>query len=179
MKPTEVVQQFDTFLLERRETFSAVVIGGAALAILGVVSRETRDCDILDPEIPKAILDASIVFAEQMTKQGYILRVDWLNNGPASLKRSLPPGWQNRLVPLFQGKTLSLQTLGRADLLKTKLFAFCDRGFDKQDCLALKPSSDELAECLPWVQQQDANPDWPKHVVKTLTALAKELGHGL
>lgn len=179
MKPLEVIKQFDQFLSERQEYFSAVVIGGAALAILGVVARETRDCDILDPEIPDSISNAAVNFAEQMTEKGYVLREDWLNNGPQSLKRNLPTGWQARLSPLFKGKSLSLQTLGRSDLLKTKLFAFCDRGFDRQDCLALRPTREELLECLPWVQKQDANVDWPKHVAVTIATLAKELGYEL
>jgi len=179
MNPVETIGLFDQFLSERAETFSAVVIGGAALAILGFISRETRDCDILDPEIPESIRKASVLFAKQINKQGHMLRADWLNNGPESLKRHLPAKWENRLIPLFQGKSVSLQTLGRSDLLKTKLFAFCDRGFDRQDCLALRPTKEELLECLPWVQEQDANKDWPNHVATSLGALAKELGYGL
>jgi len=49
-----------------------VVIGGAALNLLGVVSRPTKDCDILFPEIP-----------EEIAKAGKLSRGDlggeWLN----------------------------------------------------------------------------------------------------
>ena len=54
---------FDQYLAERRLQFDAVVIGGAALNLLGVVSRLTKDCDILHPEIPKEIAEASRGFA--------------------------------------------------------------------------------------------------------------------
>ena len=72
-----------------------------------------------------------------------------------------------------------LHSLGRADLLKTKLFALCDRGTDLPDCVALAPTAAELAEALPWVAFQDANPDWPAHVAATLADLGRRLGHGV
>jgi hypothetical protein len=43
------------------------------------------------------------------------------------------------------GKKLRLQTLGRKDLLRVKLFALCDRGIDLGDFLALAPTEEELA----------------------------------
>jgi hypothetical protein len=179
MKPQETIAAFDEFLGSRGAVFSAVAIGGSALAFLGLISRETRDCDILDPEIPKRIQELAQEFANERTRKGNILRQDWLNNGPSSLVKNLPEGWRGRLVPLFSGKSLNLTTLGRTDLLRTKLFALCDRGTDRQDCLALKPSSEELKDCIDWVKHQDANVDWPKHVEEVLKNLAKELGHGI
>ena len=44
---------FDQYLAEKRLQFDAVVIGGAALNLLGVVSRLTKDCDILHPRLPR------------------------------------------------------------------------------------------------------------------------------
>lgn len=72
-----------------------------------------------------------------------------------------------------------LHTLAREDLLKTKLFALCDRGLDFQDCVALRPAAAELADALPWLEQQDVNPGWPAHVRATLANLGRRLGHGL
>ncbi len=179
MKPKETIGAFDEFLASHRIAFSAVAIGGTALAILGVISRETRDCDILDPEIPENVRKLAEEFAAEQTRVGNLLREDWLNNGPASLIKNLPDGWRNRLIPLFSGKSLKLSTLGRPDLLRTKFFALCDRGTDRQDCLALKPSVEEIRESIEWVKYQDANPQWPKHVEEALTSLAKELGYGI
>ncbi|CAN5912349.1 hypothetical protein BH11MYX2_BH11MYX2_01270 [soil metagenome] len=50
-----------------------------------------------------------------------------------------------------------LRTLGRPDLIKSKLFALCDRGTDWSDCIALAPSREELTEALPWLEIQDAS----------------------
>jgi hypothetical protein len=61
---------FDQYLAERRLQFHAVVIGGAALNLLGVVSRLTRDCDILHPEIPNEIAEASRGFATKVRAKG-------------------------------------------------------------------------------------------------------------
>jgi hypothetical protein len=65
------------------------------------------------------------------------------------------------------------------DLLRSKLFALCDRGFDLGDCLALAPTAGELGAILPWLEQQDGNPDWPAHVRATLADLGGKLGHGV
>jgi len=101
-----------------------------------------------------------------------------LNNGPSSLVDILPQGWEERLQESFQGEALVLHTLGRRDLLKTKLFAYCDRGTDLADCLAMQPSAVELEDALAWVVKQDGNELWPAHVQHTFADLAERLGHG-
>ncbi len=178
MKPKEIVMEFDEYLAAQGLEFEAVVIGGAALAILGVVSRETQDCDVLDPNVPEAVAKAALLFGRDALKKGHDLKENWLNNGPESLKDVLPKGWRLRLEKLYFGKALSLHTLGRSDLLKSKLFAYCDRGQDFSDCVAMKPSSDELLEALEWVSEQDQNSDWPTHVEARFKRLAVRLGHG-
>jgi hypothetical protein len=53
---------------------------------------------------------------------------------------------------------------------------------DKQTfsiALALHPSQEELAEALPWVQYQDANPQWPAYVSEVFADLSRRLGHGI
>ncbi len=82
-----------------------------------------------------------------------------------------------RLSTVYQGKGITLFTLGRSDLLKSKLFAYCDRGTDLADCIALKPTKDELKDSIDWVSQRDGNVGWPKHVQKSFEQLAKKLGH--
>ena len=178
MRPREMLAKFDEYLSIKGLHFDAVVIGGAALALLGVITRETQDCDVLDPSIPQDIADAARDFSHAVSKKGGDLKEDWLNNGPESLKRELPKDWKLRLKELYSGKALNLQTLGRADLLKTKLFAFCDRGQDLADCVALKPSQEELREALAWLQAQDANPGWSTHVESQMKKLSKRLAHG-
>ena len=69
----------------------------------------------------------------------------------------LPIGWRERAKRIFEGQALALSTLGRPDLLKSKLFALCDRGTDLPDGIALAPTAAELAERAPWLEVQDGN----------------------
>lgn len=179
MRPSEIIPKFDLFLKKRSLTFEGIVVGGAALEILGVITRETQDCDVLDPQIPEAILLAAKEFAGEVALPETSLKETWLNNGPASLVPQLPKGWRERIAPLFEGKALTLYCLARSDLLCTKLFALCDRGQDLSDCVALAPNRDELIASMSWVSRQDANPSWPKHVKDTFAHLAKRLGYEL
>jgi hypothetical protein len=179
METYDLLVWFDKYLAKRGLQFEAVAIGGAALNLLGVVSRLTKDCDILYPEIPGDIADASRAFATEVRAMGDTLQDDWLNNGPASLVSQLLPEWQERLQTLFSGKAIRLRCLGRLDLLCAKLFALCDRGIDLGDCIALAPTTHEVAKVLSWLEIQDANPEWPAHVRATLADLGRRLGHGI
>jgi hypothetical protein len=127
MKPNLIVENFDLYLKSKNLSFSAVVIGGAALSILGVITRQTQDVDVLDP--------------------------------------------------LYIGEAIHFQTLGRIDLIGTKVLAYCDRGFDLQDCIDLKITKSELSEIIDWVKNYDANPDWPNYVDSQVRILAKKLGY--
>jgi hypothetical protein len=140
--PRPTIEAFDTHLHGRGLRFEAVVIGGSALGLMGVIERPTRDLDILDPEVPPGIAEAAREFARLQRKAG-------------------------------------VELLGRLDLLKSKLFALCDRGTDLPDCMALAPLAVELGECLPWLEKQDGNELWPDHVRATLADLGRRLGHGV
>ena len=161
------------------------MIGGAALGLLDVISRETRDCDILHPELSKEIRDAAAEFAAQVCARGDALADDWLNrlnSGPISLGEVLPEGWRDRVQTAFgafEKRAVRLFALGRTDMLRSKLFALCDRGIDLQDCIALAPNHEELKVVTPWVEAQDANVDWPAHVRDTLEDLRRRLGRGV
>jgi hypothetical protein len=177
MKPmTEVIVAFDEYLGAKGLSFSGTIIGGAALIVMEVLDRVTQDIDCLDPKIPDEIKKASVEFAEERADD-LALKENWLNNGPASLKLDLPKSWRRQVVRIYEGKNLSLYTLGRLDLLRSKLFAYCDRQQDLEDCEALRPTLDELQTCLPWLVERDANPMWPAHVKTSLHRLAEKLGY--
>jgi hypothetical protein len=179
MKPKETMQRFDLFLEARGLSLDAIVIGGVAMAFLHVGSRQTRDCDVLDPRIPEDVAEAARRFAAEVREGGESLDEDWFNNGPSSLCDLLPEGWRDRTERVFAGKALTLRSLGRTELLMSKLFALCDRGTDLQDCIVLAPTPEELEEILPWLERQDLNPDWPEHVRATMADLAGRLGHAV
>src|SRR5689334_22724875 len=119
MTPHATLTAFDRYLAERGLRLEAVVVGGAALNLLGVVARPTRDCDILHPALPTAVAAAARAFAAECRARGEALD-DWLNNGPAAPAAQLPAGWPDRLQPVFSGTALILRTLGRDDLLRSK-----------------------------------------------------------
>ena len=179
MWPPDIITGFDAFLAARDLELDAVVVGGAALALLGVISRRTRDCDVLYPPLSAEIIEAARAFALRVRVEGDVLADDWLNNGPSSLADCLPAGWRDRTQLVFAGPAVTLRTLGRLDLLRSKLFALCDRGTDLGDCLALRPTAAELDEIAPWLEQQDTHPDWPAHTRATLADLRRRLGHGV
>lgn len=179
MDPRTTIVAFDDFLSARGAGFTGIVIGGTALALIGIVVRPTRDCDVLDPPIPAELASHARAFAAQRRATGDPLADDWFNAGPASLASVLPPGWRDRFVDAFTGRALRLRTLGRSDLLASKLFALCDRGTDLGDCLALAPTPAELSTAQPWLEYQDANPNWPAHTRNVIADLGRRLRHGL
>jgi len=179
MDPRQTLEAFDAFLELRGLRFEGIVVGGAALNLLGLIARATKDCDVLDPDIPPGIAAAALAFAAARRRSGEILRDDWFNNGPRSLTKDLPSEWRERIQPLFEGKSLRLRTLGREDFLRAKLFALCDRGLDIGDCTALAPTAEELHRLGPWLEERDANELWPAHVRATLLDLARKLGHAV
>ncbi|MBF0106204.1 MAG: hypothetical protein HQM16_12855 [Deltaproteobacteria bacterium] len=174
-----VIEAFDEYLHKQKIKFTGTIIGGAALIVLGIVDRKTRDVDCLDPSLPLDVKKASVDFAKKFNKTTHEtpLIENWFNNGPQTLKRDLPKDWQKRAVTFFKGQSLNLKTLGRQDLLLSKLFAYCDRQADLNDCLALKPTLAELKSSYEWVVERDANPIWPRHVKNSFEFLAKELGY--
>jgi len=179
MDPREVIAAFDAYLAVRGLRFEAVVIGGTALNLLGVVRRTTRDCDVLYPAILAEIAKAAVLFALERRTLGDALQNDWLNNGPASLVSALPSGWQQRLTVVFEGEAILLNSLGRLDLLRSKLFGLCDRARDLGDCVALAPTRAEISVIAPWLAEQDGNPDWSEHVSEVLRDLERRLDRGL
>ena len=174
-----MLEAFDAYLAKRKLRLEAVVIGGAALNLLGSVHRTTKDCDILHPSLSAELIEAAQNFAEDRRDAGETLADDWLNNGPQSLAALLPSGWQKRLVPVFEGQAIELKSLGRLDLLRSKVFSLCDRALDLPDCLALAPTREELAKIEPRLNEQDGNPEWTTHVRDVLKDLGRRLGHGI
>ena len=85
MFPRPTIEAFDAHLVAIGLRLEAIVIGGSALALLGVTTRQTRDFDIIAPELSKIILEAARAFALDQRRSGVDLIDDWLNNGPSQL----------------------------------------------------------------------------------------------
>jgi hypothetical protein len=150
------------------------------LVLLDVIKRDTRDCDVLDPGVPSRVADAAREFAAENK-----IDADWFNSKAhdfVHVPGCLPDGWRARLRVAYRGAALRLMTLGQFDLLCTKLVAMIDRGQDYQDCVALRPSLEDLRRALPFVEQYEGNADsrekyWIPLARKQLTRLARDLGY--
>jgi hypothetical protein len=152
-----------------------VIVGGAALGLLGIVARATRDVDILAFAKPRgrgawtlvpppAPLPESLAAAIRTVGRDSGLADDWLNTGPAlQWKQGLPPGLVTR-VEWRQYAALRVGIVGRKDLIWLKLYAAADDrpdGRHVRDLAALKPTDAELEEAAAWVKRQDAAPAFP------------------
>ena len=183
--PTATLRAFDEFLDADGLRFDAVVIGGAALHALGIITRTTDDVDVLVPQVPAPIAAAAARFAARPDTQPS--DGEWFNSKSyefVGIDGCLPEGWQARLRPLFRGRALKLQTLGRLDLICTKLVAMIDRGTDLGDCIALAPTAAELDEAWPFVVNYEGNEEsretyWIPRARAFYEKLARELRHGV
>jgi hypothetical protein len=142
------------------------VIGGAALAMLGLVERPTKDIDVValaessagtvrirsaNP-LPAELAEAVAEVSRQMG-----VEAGWLNCGPSGLVDwGLPDGFEARLVVRDYGAFLRIHFASRLDQICFKTYAAADvAGRHLTDLLALAPSAAEMDFAFRWVVQQD------------------------
>lgn len=157
-----------------------VICGGAALLALGLVSRTTRDVDVLagvdahaglvDPRPLSATLSRVVdeVGAQLDLPRG------WLNAGPADqVLAGLPDGFLSRLIRRDYGPKLIIHYPDRYDLIHLKLFAVVDQGPGRHvsDLLKLTPTTEEVLAEARRVVSQDAGESFPAIVKDALTHL--------
>jgi hypothetical protein len=165
-------------LTHANESCTIVVLGGAALNLLGFVDRPTLDVDVLaradatgelcppDP-LPEELQRAIAAVARD---QG--LLEHWMNTTVADQWRfGLPPGLAGRVEWRAYG-ALRVGVVARRDLVCFKLYASADQtGPDNvhvRDLLALEPSDEELESAAAWVRAQDGSPQFHEVVGKVL-----------
>jgi hypothetical protein len=162
-----------------------VVCGGASLIATEIVSRTTKDVDIVaframdgtlvaPVPLPEFLLQAAAVVARDLG-----LEPNWLNNGPSRdegglFQMGLPAGFADRLTERVYGSRLTVYFIGRQDQIFFKVFSAADRGgVDLDDLAALKPTSQELEEAARWAMTIDVSEGYRM----LLKELVKDLGH--
>jgi hypothetical protein len=161
-------------LQEEGERFAIVVIGGAALQLLGIISRSTGDVDMIafaDAPTreegrlvrPPRPLPAALDRAIRAVSRDRNLPENWLNSGPAgqwNVPFPLPPGFESRLT-WRSFAALDVGVPGHLDFVCFKLEAAADQPTSNsrhfKDLEALSPSSDELHIAAGWVKQNNAD----------------------
>ncbi len=160
-----------------------VVIGGSALIALGIISRTTRDVDIVaGVDIENGLVDprplsTALRGAAEKVAIELGLDMNWLNTGPADqIIAGLPEGFASRLLRHDYGPSLTIFYPDRFDLIQLKLFAIVDQGSGRHvhDFRALNPTEEEILQAARWVLSQDVGEVFPRIVHNTLDAL----GHG-
>jgi hypothetical protein len=162
-----------------------VVCGGASLIATGVLSRVTKDVDVvalrsgsgelLAPvPMPEGVMQAAAVVARDMG-----LDANWLNNGPSRdegglFQMGLPAGFAERLVEREYGPRLTVYFIGRRDQIFFKVFAGADRGGrDLDDLAALRPTAEEWEAAARWAMTIDVS-DGYRMVLKEML---KDVGY--
>lgn len=162
-----------------------VVCGGTALILTGLVSRTTRDVDVValvesgrlsspDP-LPVELRKAAAETAEDLG-----LRADWLNNGPSRgegglFQLGLPAGLAERLQSQRYGELLTVHFIDRVDQIHFKLYAAVDRGgYHIEDLQALEPTPAEIEAAARWATTHDVSEGF----VMVLKDLLRSLGYG-
>jgi hypothetical protein len=167
----------------RGQRFELVLIGGASLQLRGVISRPTRDADVLaewvnDRLVPMPHLPDDLSAAVRDVGEAYAAAPDWLNTGPQSLiELGLPPGFEARLERRNFDPGLVIWLAGLYDLVCFKLYAAADewptRGRHLQDLRALDPDRETLRTAARWARSHDPSPGFHE---SRLRPLLRELG---
>jgi hypothetical protein len=148
------------------DAVSIVIVGGAAMQLLGMVPQTGCDVDVIALRQAGRIglrapdpLPASLVRAVATVAQTRGLPADWLNTQVATLwDDGLPAGFARRLHWREFGG-LSIGIADRFDLIFFTVYAAADdtgpASSHFQDLLALQPSAEELGDAARWIHGRD------------------------
>ena len=139
------------------DTFELVVVGGAAMA-LDEFKDQTRDIDLLLPEILPAALKEGIAHVSRAKR----LPPEWINTNAANILKKLKPikglpeyfNEISRTVDI--GDNLKITLIGRQALIGMKLLA-SSPSYTKHtdDIRSLNPRKEEIEEAVRFVLSID------------------------
>jgi hypothetical protein len=160
-----------------------LVGGGGALAIMGLVSRTTKDIDVIafvggdaDRKLEKAQpLPDYLIEAKDKVAEDLGLPKDWINSGPTSLVDfGLPKGCLERSLRVEYGGRLTVYFIDRLDQIHLKIYAAVDSGGRHlTDLIALKPSPEELVKAAGWAMTHDTSPGFRRLLIDLLTQMGE------
>jgi hypothetical protein len=158
----------DRLLQNNSSSFSIVVCGGSALIATNLISRTTKDVDIVSlmgiqgELVDPSPLPGQLIIAGDEVRETLNLPTDWLNNGPSSgdggiFRMGFPRGFSQRLIKQIYGEKLIIYWIGRLDQIFFKLYAAVDQmgSYHATDLAALHPEHEELVSAVRWSQSHD------------------------
>jgi hypothetical protein len=163
---TEALKALSETLEARHLEYELVAVGGSSLVLLGLITRATRDLDIVATvEAGEYVAAGNLPepLVEAVRDIGEVLGIgaDWLNPGPAALLDfGLPEGFAERAEVRSFG-ALTLQLASRVDQIYLKLYAVVDQGPRSKhvdDLRTLQPLPDELRGAAAWARTHDPSP---------------------
>lgn len=186
----EKLERTFALLAERLHQMNAphmrlAVCGGSALIAMSIVTRTTKDVDVValldegenligpDP-LPELLVQAARDIGPLLG-----LADNWLNNEPSRnegglFQLGLPSGFASRLVPRNYGEHLTIYFIGRLDQIHFKLYAAGDAGGRHlTDFANLKPTADEVEAAAHWSMTHDVSEGYRR----TLKMLLKQMGY--
>jgi hypothetical protein len=168
----------------RGQGYEIVLVGGGDLVLRGVVSRATRDADIVGQRlgdgriVPLRRLPDGLAKAVVEVADAHDLAPDWLNVGPESLlELGLPAGFEDRLTARHYGG-LTVWLAGVYDLICFKLYAAADhwpsRDRHLDDLRTLRPTEADLLSAARWSMTHDPSPAFRSQLAAVLAHLGLE-----
>lgn len=178
----ELLKALGEQLAARGAHTELVVIGGSALLAVGLISRTTRDVDVVallsgQTLIEPRPLPTELVAACDRVARDFGLPENWLNAAPADLLDfGLPDGFVDRLQRRDYSETLTVHFACRFDQIHFKLYAMVDQGAGKHeaDLRALEPTRDELLAAARWTQTHDPSEGFREQLLAALAYLGVE-----
>ncbi|MFO8073523.1 MAG: DUF6036 family nucleotidyltransferase [Polyangia bacterium] len=170
-------------LLESRGlTYEIVAIGGGALWLMGLLTRPTKDVDVLatvregEYETANPLPD-DLQSAIEDVASSLGIPTDWMNPGPTKqLEFGLPKGFKQRVETRRYGG-LILHLAGKFDQILFKFYAAVDQFPDEKhlkDLRLLSPTREQLLEAAGWACSQDVSPEFREMSRQALAYLGVE-----
>jgi hypothetical protein len=180
----ELLRALGDQLTERDQHLGLAVVGGAALLVLGLTARVTRDVDVVAlvdgrALLPAEPLPAPLAEAARVVARDFGLAEGWLNAGPtALLDFGLPEGFYERAHRRRYGDGLEVLFASRLDQVHFKLYATADQGAGKHldDLQALEPTADELLAAARWSRTHDPSEGYRDVLVRVLAHFGIDVG---
>ena len=167
------LKELDSYLCKKEKRYSLYTCGGASLVFLGYEGRKTNDVDLINKKLDSDLIEGILHVSNKLR-----INEKWMNNRVAPLGDRMGKGWREKCQVIFQGKSITLFSISRQDLINSKLHASVDRRkSDFLDLVWLSPTLNEIDIAMEYTLKRDKSATYPVFVNAFVNLLKKELGY--